>query len=192
LFFILVFIALVHPTHQVSAIRRTTEMTKNRGSSSKPSSAKNPRAGMHPLARHNSDGDTDDSYTPSVVPSDDDAPVRSDEDAEPLDTSEELNPHGLGFIVWTEKHKTNPRISALTPKQIEQLVDLDQQGVRFETIMTNVRDGSKGNVNAARSKYLVKAQKFLTTISPNITIKEAAAHPVLRKSNYFKVFPLFI
>ena len=160
-------------------------MTKNRGSSSKPSSAKKPRAGTHADARFDSDGNTDDSYTPSVVPSGDDAPVRSDEDAEPLDTSEELNPHGLGFIVWTEKHKTNPRISALTPKQIEQLVDLDQQGVRFETIMTNVRDGSKGNVNAARSKYLVKAQKFLTTISPNITIKEAAAHPVLRKRKPF-------
>jgi hypothetical protein len=64
---------------------------------------------------------------------------------------------------------------------MDQLLDLDQQGVRFETIKSNVADGRKGNLTAATSKYVVKAYKFLTTIKPNITIKEAALHPVLRK-----------
>jgi hypothetical protein len=161
-----------------------TEMTKNRTSSSKPSRKSKAGTGLHPDAHFNSDGATDESYSPSDVSSDD--------EAKPEDASGEPNPHDLSFIVWTDKHNTTPKFSTLTTSQIDQLVDLDQQGVRLETILTNVRDGSKGNVIAARSKYLVKAYKFLTTISPNITIKEAAAHPVLRKSNYFKVFPLFI
>ena len=63
---------------------------------------------------------------------------------------------------------------------MDMLLDLDQQGVRFQNIQSNVAEGLKGNLAAATSKYMVKAYKFLTAIKPDITIKQAAAHPVLR------------
>jgi hypothetical protein len=132
--------------------------------------------GLHPRAKLYSDGETE-SSSDSSERGTDPSSHGEHEDAD----EQGCDPNGLQFIVWTESSKTTPKISSLTKPQMDQLLDLDQQGVRFETIKSNVADGRKGNLTAATSKYVVKAYKFLTTIKPNITIKEAALHPVLRK-----------
>ena len=132
------------------------------------------RKGLHPLAKINQNGETDsgsDRSDADYVPSNDEAETS---------THQEGDDTGLQFIVWSNKRKTSPTLPSLTQPQMEMLLDLDQQGVRFQTIKSNVTDGLKGNLAAATSKYMVKAYKFLTTINPNITIEEAAAHPVFR------------
>ena len=135
--------------------------------------------GLHPQAKLDSDGETE-SSSDSSERGTDPSSHGEHEDAD----EQGCDPNGLQFIVWTESSKTTPKISSLTKPQMDQLLDLDQQGVRFDTIKSNVADGHKGNLTAATSKYVVKAYKFLTTIKPNITIKEAALHPVLRKRKH--------
>ena len=132
------------------------------------------RTGLHPKARFNAAGETESSEELS-----DHASNLSDAAAEPA-TRQDCNENGLEFIDWPSKRKVSPTISLLTAKQMDMLLDLDQQGVRYQIIKSNVADGLKGNLAAATSKYMVKAYKFLTAIKPDITIKQAAAHPVLR------------
>ena len=130
------------------------------------------RTGLHSKARFNAAGETESSEELS-----DHASNLSDAAAEP---ATDCNVNGLEFIDWPSKRKVSHTISSLTAKQMDMLHDLDQQGVRYQIIKSNVADGLKGNLAAATSKYMVKAYKFLTGIKPDITIKQAAAHPVLR------------
>ena len=131
------------------------------------------RKGLHRKARFKENCETDSGSDYSDHESD------RDENGSGTSRSQERDDTGFEFIVWPSTRKCSPTLSSLTQPQMEMLLDLDQQGVRFETIKSNVTEGLKGNL-AAATKYMVKAYKFLTTINPNITIEEAAAHPVFR------------
>ena len=132
------------------------------------------RPTQHKNARFNAAGDTESGSEYSEHSS-----HRSEHEAG-TSSHQERDSNGLEFIEWPSTRKVSPTISSLTAPQMDMLLDLDQQGVRFQTIHTNVVQGHKGNLAAATSKYMVKAYKFLTAIKPDITIKQAAAHPVLR------------
>ena len=129
---------------------------------------------QHKKARYTPAGDTE-----SGSESSEHGSHRSENEAG-TSSREESDINGLQFIEWPSTRKVSPTISSLTAPQMDMLLDLDQQGVRFQTIQSNVVQGLKGNLAAATSKYMVKAYKFLIAINPNITIEQAAAHPVLR------------
>ena len=129
---------------------------------------------LHAKARINADGDTESGSESS------EHGFHRSEHKVGTSSREESDINGLQFIEWPSTRKVSPTISSLTAPQMDMLLDLDQQGVRFQNIQSNVAEGLKGNLAAAISKYMVKAYKFLTAIKPDITIKQAAAHPVLR------------
>ena len=132
------------------------------------------RPTQHKKARYTAAGDTESGSEYSEHSS-----HRSEHEAG-TSSHQERDSNGLEFIEWPSTRKVSPTISSLTTPQMDMLLDLDRQGVRFQNIQSNVAEGLKGNLAAAISKYMVKAYKFLTAIKPDITIKQAAAQPVLR------------
>ena len=139
------------------------------------------RPSQHNKARYTADGETE-----SGSESSEHAGSHRSEHEAGTSSHQERDSNGLEFIEWPSTRKVSPTISSLTAPQMDMLLDLDQQGVRFETVKSNVTEGLKGNLAAATSKYMVKAYKFLTTINPNITIEDAAVHPVFRNRKLLK------
>ena len=114
------------------------------------------RPNQHKNAKYNAAGDTDSESESSEHGS------RRSEHEVGTSSREESDINGLQFIEWPSTRKVSPTISSLTAPQMDMLLDLDQQGVRFQNIQSNVAEGLKGSLAATTSKYMVKAYKFLT------------------------------